>query len=245
MEASLKNMLYDNPELYEKIYDGSGHEIPRMCAELFGGTPKTLLDIGCGTGRDLEYFAGEGTHCTGVDLQPNMIAYARDRRPGIDFQTGDMRVFRLGTTFDVITCVGWALANLHTPQDIDRAMATFAAHAAPGTMLFLHLPNAIGDLDGHGMSTRFMIDTPSFQATAKATYHLDRRRQLLSRERVWSVPGQPDQQDFVRFRLLFPMELEHYLANHGFSATGMYDNTAAEDSALEGSVLYVAARFTG
>jgi hypothetical protein len=174
-----------------------------------------------------------------------MIAYARDRRPGVDFQTGDMRSVRLGTTFEIITCVGWALANLHTPKDIDRAMATFAAHAAPGTMLFLHLPNAIGDLDGQGMPSRFVIDTPSLQATASASYHLDRRRQLLSRERLWSLPGQPDQKDFVRFRLLFPMELEHYLTHHGFTVTGMYDNTKAQDSDLTGPVLYVSARFTG
>ncbi|GGX40958.1 class I SAM-dependent methyltransferase [Streptomyces chryseus] len=245
MEASLKNFLYDNPELYEQIYDGSGHEIPRMCAALFGGTPATVLDIGCGTGRDLEFFAELGTRCSGVDYQPNMIAYARAQRPDIDFQVGDMRKVRLGTTFDVITCVGWALCNLHTPEDIDLAMATFAAHARPGTLLFLHLPNAIGNDDGHGMRHRFEIDTPSFRATAEATYRFDRRRQLLTREAVWSIPGEPDRSDFARFRMLFPMELEHYLTGHGFSVAGMYDNTAAADSELDGSVLYVAARFSG
>ncbi|MEU1077127.1 MULTISPECIES: hypothetical protein [unclassified Streptomyces] len=41
------------------------------------------------------------------------------------------------------------------------------------------------------------------------------------------------------------MEVEYYLANHGFRVTGMYDNTATEDSALDGFMLYVAARFTG
>jgi len=99
METSLKNLLYDNPELYEQVYDGAGDEIPRMVVKLCGGAPATLLDIGCGTGRDLEYYDKYGTSCTGVDLQPDMISYAQRRRTGIDFQVGDMRHFRLGRTF--------------------------------------------------------------------------------------------------------------------------------------------------
>lgn len=245
METSLKNLLYDNPALYEEIYDGSGDTIPRMCLELFGGDPASLLDVGCGTGRDLEYYDRHGVRCCGIDLQAGMIAFARARRPAIEFHVGDMREFRLGTTFEVITCVGWALCNLHTPGDLERAMATFAAHSEPGTLLLLHLPNAISDPDGRGMPHRFTIDTPSLQATAEAVYHLDRRRQLLVRERMWSIAGQPDRTDFVRFRLLFPMEVEHYLTTHGFDVIGMYDNTDCEENDLSGPVLYVAARYTG
>ena len=244
METSLKNLLYDNPELYEQVYDGSGDEIPRMVVKLCGGAPATLLDIGCGTGRDLEYYDKYGTSCIGVDLQPDMISYAQQRRMGIDFQVGDMRHFRLGRTFQAISCVGWALCNLHTTTDLDAAMATFAAHSEPGTLLLLHLPNAISDLDGRGMRSRFTIDTPMLKATASAVYHLDRRRQLLARERVWTTAGQPEQRDFVRFRLLFPMEVEHYLTGHGFAVVGMWDNTAAVDNDLSGPVLYVAAHYT-
>jgi len=94
------------------------------------------------------------------------------------------------------------------------------------------------------MRSRFTIDTPMLQATASAVYHLDRRRQLLARERVWTTAGQPEQTDFVRFRLLFPMEVEHYLTGHGFDVVGMWDNTATVDNDLSGPVLYVAARYT-
>ncbi len=245
MEPQLKNLLYDNPELYEQIYPGSADVVRRACGTFLDGTPATLLDFGCGTGRDLACFADAGIACVGVDLQPGMIEYARSRRPGIDFRVGDMRDIRLGRDFDVVTCLGWALANLHTPTDIARAMATFAAHARPGTLVVLHLPNGIADQDGHGMRHRFVIDTPDFHATAEATYTFDRRSQLLTRRRTWRIPDRRRHEDFVRFRLMFPMELEHYLTSHGFTVLGMYDNTELVDSDLSGSVLYVVARFTG
>lgn len=61
MEPSIKNLLYTRPELYESVYDGADHAVPRMCERLFehrlGRAPRSLLDIGCGTGRDLEYLA--------------------------------------------------------------------------------------------------------------------------------------------------------------------------------------------
>jgi SAM-dependent methyltransferase len=249
VETQLSNLLYDNPELYEEIYHGCGDEIPRSVENLVisrtGGPPRTLLDLGCGTGRDLQYFAGHGIDCTGVDLQDQMISYARTRRPNIAFHTGDMRSVRLGRTFDTITCLGWAIANIHSNADLNAVIATFAAHARPGTLLFVHLPNAIATLSGAGLRHQFLIDTADFQASAEAVYELDRRHQLLIRRRTWRIPGQASQEDFVRFRLLFPMELEHHLTGGGFSVLGMYDNTTLTASDLSGPVLYVAARFGG
>ncbi|MBT2385307.1 trans-aconitate 2-methyltransferase [Streptomyces sp. ISL-11] len=251
MDPMLSNLLYDQPELYEEIYPSSETDIPGMCRRLFAehgaaaGGATTLLDIGCGTGRHVEYFTGAGYDCVGVDYQDAMVSFARDRRPGLDFRVGDMRAFRLGRAFAAITCLGWALSNIHGNDDLHAVMETYAAHSAPGTLLFLHVPNAIATPDGRDLQRRFTIDTPAFTATAEAAYRLDRRNQLLVRTRDWHIDGRPPLRDHVRFRLLFPKELEAYLTGHGFDVLGMYDNTAAAESELTGEALYVLARFGG
>jgi hypothetical protein len=124
-------------------------------------------------------------------------------------------------------------------------MMTYAAHARPGTLLLVHIPNPTTAYDGTGLQHRFTIDSAGFRATADAQYTFDRRNQLLVRTRTWLIAGQQPQTDFVRFRLIYPKELEHYLTSHGFNVLDMYDNTVAEDSDPTGPALYVLARFGG
>jgi SAM-dependent methyltransferase len=249
MDVELRNLLYRRPELYESVYDGSGDTVPKMCEELFerhlGRHPASLLDIGCGTGRDLAYLAQRCPDCVGIDLQESMVAFARERRPHLDLRVDDMRSVRLGRTFEAITCMGIAIANLHDDDDLTKAFATFAAHAQAGTLLILEALNALTAEDGGTLARRFVIDAPELQATADATYEHDRRHQLLTRRRVWKVTGDGRVDDFVRFRTLAPRELEYRLASHGFQTLGMYDNRELADTDLGQISLMVVARFTG
>jgi SAM-dependent methyltransferase len=246
VDEELSNLLYTRPELYESVYHGSGDAVPRMCERLFerhlGGYPSSLLDIGCGTGRDLAYLAKRCPDCVGVDYQEGMVAYARTRRPEIDFRTGDMRSLRLGRTFGAITSLGIAIANVHANDDVSRSVATFAAHAAPGALLILEALNALAAPGGGTLPRRFVIDAPGLSATADATYEDDVRRQLLVRTREWVVAGENPKRDFVRFRTLAPMEIEHHLAQHGFETLEMYDNRDLVANELRNSSLIVVAR---
>ncbi|MEA2183692.1 MAG: hypothetical protein QOK16_4499 [Solirubrobacteraceae bacterium] len=249
LDAQLQNLLYRRPELYEFVYHGSGDVVPQMCMRLFDRhlhrLPGSLLDIGCGTGRDLAYFAERVGDCVGVDVQEGMIAYARERRPTIDFRVGDMRTLRLGRTFEAITCLGIAIANLHSNEDVAQACATFAAHAQPGSVLIVEALNALGAAADVTLPRRFTIDAPELKATAEAVYEHDGRRQLLTRRRVWDVPGQDPVEDLVRFRTLAPLELEHHLALHGFETVDVYDNRDLLETDLSATSIVVVARFTG
>ena len=71
-------------------YDGSAesfaegtrdHDVSQNYAALLGAIegppPFTLLDLGCGPGRDLAYFQAQGHEAVGLDGSPSFVAMAR------------------------------------------------------------------------------------------------------------------------------------------------------------------------
>jgi hypothetical protein len=116
-------------------------------------------------------------------------------------------------------------------DDLAQAVATFAAHAAPGALLVVELLSTMGDLERGNLPRRFSVVTSKGTAHAAATFRYDRRRQLLIRDRTWHLADGRGESDHVRWRLIGPLELEHHLAAHGFVTVGMYD---ADDPDLVG-----------
>ncbi|WP_020494608.1 class I SAM-dependent methyltransferase [Sciscionella marina] len=251
MDPKLTNYLYRNPKLYDDVfrYAETGDKLKEMCHALLVRNgkepPSSILDIGCGTAFKLAHLRAKGYDCTGVDYQEAMVSYAREQYPDMRFEVGDIRDVRVGGRFDVITCLGWVIENVHSCSDIAKAMATFEAHAKPGTLLVFDTHNPIGDLHGLGSRKDFSIDLEGFKATGQASFTVDRRNQILTRHRTWSLPEGATEQDMARYRLLFPMELERYLTSHGFRDIEMYDNTDMTPTELEGSMLYVTAVYGG
>ena len=91
----------------------------------------SLLDVGCGTGNHLAAlrprFAVEG-----LDRDPAVLEVARDRLPGVTLHQADMARFDLGRTFDVVLCLGSAIAYATTLPALRQTMETLARHTSPG-----------------------------------------------------------------------------------------------------------------
>jgi ubiquinone/menaquinone biosynthesis C-methylase UbiE len=56
----------------------------------------TVVDVGCGTARAVAELAEHGARAIGVDLDPDMLAAARSRFPGIDVRLADAIALPLG-----------------------------------------------------------------------------------------------------------------------------------------------------
>lgn len=72
-----------------------------------------ILDLGCGTGDLTQQIADAGADVTGMDLSVPMIAKARQKYPGLDFQVGDAGGFRLPEPVDAV----FSNAALHWMKD--------------------------------------------------------------------------------------------------------------------------------
>jgi SAM-dependent methyltransferase len=123
------NRLYDRLYAF-KDYAGEAARVRELVAER-AADATTLLDVACGTGAHLaelqRWFSVEG-----LDLDPELLALAAERLPGVPLHEGDMRSFTLGRRFDVVTCLFISVGCLLSAEDLNVAAATFASHLEPG-----------------------------------------------------------------------------------------------------------------
>jgi SAM-dependent methyltransferase len=258
---AFRNLLYSRPPLYDLVFPDADETTGKMVRTAIGrylpGVPRSMLDVGCGTGRHLEALARTIPECYGVDLLESNVSYARSVRAGITFQVGDMRTVRLGRTFDLVTCLGNAMSYALTDEDLTDTVSTFAAHAHAGTLLVVDPLNARTYLEADGFEERIEghVDTPEFKAASVSLHELDRKARVLKRTRTWHIVGQADVEDYAEYRLLLPEEAQQLLETGGFQVLSMYDNrdfqptdlawriTARPDAGgMRGRKLYVFAR---
>ena len=214
---AFRSLLYREPRLYDLVFPDADGTLAAMLRaavlRYLPWTPRSILDVGCGTGRQLEALSRIIPDSCGVDLLPSNVAYARSVRPGIAFCVGDMRTVRLGRTFDMVTCLGNALSYALTDRDLAATMTTFAAHAHGGTLLVADPLNARAYLEGAGFQARVegRVETPEFKATSVSLHQLDREARILRRTRTWHIEGRPDVEDYAEYRLLLPDEVQRAL----------------------------------
>jgi len=104
---------------------------------------RSLLELGCGTGRHAAQFAGRGFAVTGVDRSEGMLEQARANAPGCRFLAGDIRELALGQRFDAVISLFHVMSYQTTDADLGAALACASAHLAPGGLLlfdFWHGP---------------------------------------------------------------------------------------------------------
>ena len=71
-----------------------------------------ILDAGCGTGRVGGFLAAAGHDVVGVDLDPELIAAARQDHPGSRWVVSDLAGLDLPDAFDAAICVGHVMTFL-------------------------------------------------------------------------------------------------------------------------------------
>lgn len=122
---------YYDTYLFAKDYRGECRRLESI-ARRYGRTGgRSWLDVGCGTGRHLAYLRKRHS-VAGVDLSPEMLRVARHRLPGVPLELGDARTFRLGRTFDVVSCLFGLLGHIEREDDARRVFERISAHLAPG-----------------------------------------------------------------------------------------------------------------
>lgn len=100
-----------------------------IVAAIASGSPRTLLDVGCGEGWLCREFAARGVACTGLDASAALVQAARAQGGG-DFERHDYAALAhpgvLAGPFDAIAC-NFALLD----EDIGALLAALRQRLAP------------------------------------------------------------------------------------------------------------------
>lgn len=96
--------------------------------------PGSVLDAGCGMGRVAIELARRGFQVEGVDLDPDLLAYARTDAPHLRWELGDLATVTMGRRYDVVAMPGNVMIFCR-PADRAPIVANMAAHLVPGGLL--------------------------------------------------------------------------------------------------------------
>jgi SAM-dependent methyltransferase len=134
-------MFTRSQRFYDAIYSWKDYaeeaaQIKRLISEYKRSPDNTLLDVACGTGGHIPYLSSDFAY-EGLDLDPEMLALAKQRFPDVVFHQGDMANFNLGRQFDVVTCLFSSIAYTRTVPRLQQAIGTLAGHVCPGGVLLI------------------------------------------------------------------------------------------------------------
>lgn len=199
----------------------------RTMIESSKNCPRTLLDLGCGTGAHALEFVKAGYEVVGIDLSASMIHRAKlraEQEAGLSrptFQIGDARTTRLDRTFDVVTSL-FHVASYHiSNSDLVALFNTASTHLQSGGRFlfdFWHGPGVLKQLPETRIK-RLKTDECSFMRiaepemdfsknTATINYTIYAENESGSREIV-------EEKHIMRY--LFIPEIEYLLKQSGFS----------------------------
>ncbi len=107
---------------------------------------KSVLDVGCGTGRHPVFFAEMGLQVTGVDPSPEMVSqarrYAEDKQVQVSLSEAGMgNLEELGRQYDLLTCLGNTLAHMRDEQGLRSTLEEFYRVLEPNGTLVIQMRN--------------------------------------------------------------------------------------------------------
>lgn len=113
--------VYDSLLDQQRFYDGYYQFIAKILGKL-KFSPKSVLDLACGTGKLAEIFLRKGYMIEGLDLSREMLRIARKR--GLKVHAGNMTRFNLRKKFDLVLCTFDALNYLHSLSEVRKCFGS-------------------------------------------------------------------------------------------------------------------------
>jgi SAM-dependent methyltransferase len=135
-----------------KDYAGEVDVVERFFAKHGASGPKSILDLGCGTGNHALPLAERGHRITGVDRSPGMLAQARTKAMTLSlahapvFIEGDVCRLDLGRHFDAALMMFMVLGYQYENANLVAALASLRRHLAPGALFVFDVWNGLAVL---------------------------------------------------------------------------------------------------
>ena len=197
-------------------------------------SPRTILDVGCGTGEHaLHLRKSHGFMVDGLDRDPGLLAVAREKMPDARLFEGDMAMFEVGHRYDIVMCLFSSIGYLQTLDRVTAALRCFRRHLAEDGVIVVEPWFAPGVLsDGPGSTRRAEAGGVRVERTSHTTVE-GRLSTLIFSYRFEDASGVQVAREVHELGLFTQDEMMASFREAGLAAT--YDS-----SGLTGRGLYVA-----
>ena len=234
----------------EKNYAAECHATEALIAKFGSGPFRTLLDLGCGTGRHATILAQHGFDVTGVDRSEPMLIRARERAqqhlldPGPEFLSGDIRNFAASQPFDVALMNFNVIGYMTSNDDALAALASTRRSLREEGLLiadFWYGPAVVADPPGdntrefEGRHMRIVRSSTGRHLPDSQCCEIEVKVARLEEGRLAEEAVETH-----RVRYFFPLEIELMLKVSGFrllALTGFPDIGAAASARAWGAAL--------
>ena len=236
-------------DLEDGGYDADYPLTEQLARELGG----PLLDLACGTGTMAIRLAAQGYQVTGVDIVPEMIAWASQKAAkqeiAIEWVVADARTFQLQKQFPFLYMLGNAFQHFLTRADQEALLARVREHLHPaGCFLFgtrNPSPRNLFEARYPEPKTYTTPDGRQYVATEQQEYDPITQIQHYTFRDQWLNPaGQPEEKTGrTALRYVFPQEMEALLFYNGFQIRSCYGSWQQEPlTATSREMIYVCQR---
>jgi SAM-dependent methyltransferase len=120
---------------YDLVVPSAAPPQPDEVARLLAGR-RTIVDVGCGTGRYSAFLAERGFSAMGIDSSDAMLEVARSRGSGAAFEVGDLFTWRPAAPVDGVLCRG-VLNDVIEDEDRQLALDSLFSMLRAGGLLVL------------------------------------------------------------------------------------------------------------
>ena len=199
-----------------------------------GVTPKTSMDLGCGTGILCEILHSGGIRAAGMDFSSGMIDIARQGSPEIHYEVADMITFCPPAQYDLVTCTGDALNHIRALSDVAQIFRNVYRYTAPGGYFIFDILNE----NEVSTSEPFEMD---FSETVRVWFQMTQpeRNQVNLKVRVYEN-GALQFEENIRETVHNPAAICDLLRQEGFVVESCADRLL--EDANHGTTWFVVAR---
>lgn len=215
-------------EFYDLIYKEKNYEKETTFIEdIFKAftKPKSILEIGCGTGNYTKILHRKGYEMTGLDISENMVKVAR-KKCTCKFVVGDMRNVSLSDRFDACIALFAVMGYVTENSEIEIALNNIHRHLKPNGLFIFDVWNGLAVLrtppelrvkEFEDNKTKILrIAYPNL----KAFNHIcEVKYKLLVTDKVNHTCSESEENHIVRF--YFPQEIKLFLEKNGFEVLKM------------------------
>lgn len=209
----------------DKDYQGETDYVHGLIQKYVPGA-KSVLNLGCGSGRHDRCLTELGYTVTGVDMSEEMLSAASSASTGnknLTYVQGDARSVRLKRQFDVVISLFHVMSYQVSNADLKAAFATARAHLNPGGLFLFDCwygPGVLSDRPTVRVK-ELEDDVISVARTAEPLLHpnenvVDVNYHVLIRNKASN--GIQDVRETHRMRYLFIPEINNLLDCSGLKS---------------------------